>query len=102
VVRHSLTRVFEKRSLTEQKIPRVAPGAGRWTRQKTGGKQGGVAFRVSPHGVKAPKPTDGPMRPSGTCQNPDPAAGVGLAVAGLRAVGPCPPDSRYSRNLIGP
>jgi len=91
-----------KKSLAEQK-PRVlcqAPAGG--PGKKAGGKQGGLLSACPRTAFKAPEPTDGPMRPSGTCQNPDPAAGVGLAVAGLRAVGPCPPDSHYSGNLIGP
>ena len=50
-------------------------------------------------GIKGEDATDGPMRPSGTCQNPHPTAAVGSAVAGLAPVGPCPPDLRYSANL---
>lgn len=37
------------------------------------------------------------MRPSGAHRT----AGAGLAVAGLAAVGPCPPDSRYSKDETG-
>jgi hypothetical protein len=36
------------------------------------------------------------MRLSGVRQDEHRTAGDGLAVAGLAAVGPCPPDSRYS------
>jgi len=84
-----------------QKKPACCAGAGRVSRRPPAGGPWQKARRKSKAAALSARPlarrrsTDGPMRPSGTCRNPHPAAGVGLAVAGLpAAAGPCPPDSR--------
>jgi hypothetical protein len=91
----SLTRVFEK-AYRKPACGVGAGGPGKWLRRK---KQVRATFLASLCG-----PTDGRMRPSGTCRNQHPTARVGLAVAGLppAPVGPCPPDSRHSENLNHP
>jgi hypothetical protein len=62
----------------------LAPGAGRWTRQKAGGKQSGVAFSASLPGVQSAETDGRPDAAQQHCRHPHPVAGVSLAVAGLR------------------